>query len=149
MKTIPFDLSRAKTPDNPDGLDVTDGFGSNIRIIYTNVRHCYSIAAIRPLQGGDESVEMYTEEGKYDLNLTAASESDLRLVDPGPSRVEVWGFLYKGLFGDWRAFPTTFPSKDEAEKARRVYMPASEDAKVIRFYEYTEEEEDNNHDEHL
>lgn len=75
FRLIPFDLKRAKTPENPNGLEVVTGRGNDVRIICTDkISNEYPIVGLlRPDSDSLESVRTYKENG---IALVYTSEDD-------------------------------------------------------------------------
>lgn len=63
-KLIPFDLKRAKTPENPDGLEVMTESGKDVRIICTDRSSGgYPIVALIRNETGFEETHCCGEDG--------------------------------------------------------------------------------------
>lgn len=62
---IPFDLSKAKTPENPSGLEVVTNYNKSVRIVSTD--RCsgsgYSIVGLVAITEYEEYVISYKENG--------------------------------------------------------------------------------------
>lgn len=82
-KKIQFDLSKAKTPDNPNGLEVITKDGRNVRIICTDKLGEYPVVALVCFYNGLEYAHFYTLGGIVSFNDNAL---DLVLKEPIKSR---------------------------------------------------------------
>lgn len=61
-KTIPFDIKKAKTPENPDGLEVVTKDGRSVRIVFTKK---YGTSPIVALVSNNVDVE---DANEYKIN---------------------------------------------------------------------------------
>ncbi len=73
-KLIPFDIQRAKTPSNPNGLDVVTECNDSVRIICTD--RCYEYPIVGLTRADSESVECVHS---YKKNGLASSPGDVCL----------------------------------------------------------------------
>lgn len=82
-KLIPFDIQRAKTPENPSGLEVASKHSEFVRIICTDRISDYPIVGLmRPDSESIECLRTYKENG-----VAYAAEDDyLYLKEPVKSR---------------------------------------------------------------
>lgn len=81
-KLIPFDLSRAKTPENPSGLEVVTRDNRKVRIVDAHRRgHCPIIAYIETIKGSlvEDDAASYDVNGKW---ISTESDLDLFLKEP-------------------------------------------------------------------
>lgn len=82
FRLIPFDLSRAKTPENPSGLEVVTRNNRKVSIIDTHRRgQCPIIAYVETTKGDsvEDDVISYDVNGKWDCY---ESNLDLSLKEP-------------------------------------------------------------------
>ncbi len=88
-QVIPFDLAKAKTPENPDGLEVVTGLGDKVRIICTNLDYNdeYPIVGTY-LDEQYKSIQFrtFTKDGVF-FPPSSCSDSNLFLV---VKQVEHW-----------------------------------------------------------
>ena len=91
-KIIPFDIEKAK-----NGAEVINTLGEKIKIIYYDVKHCYSIVGLRFDKTTEtEIVNTYTKEGKY-IELCYSSDQDLQIVEEVITYDEIFERRYKLL----------------------------------------------------
>ncbi len=137
---IPFDLSKAKTPQKPHGLQVIIGVGIPVNIIKVDSKNKeYPITATVPITGGKEVTSRFDIHGKY---ISPPYDSDLfnlRLVVPIVHH-EVWGYIWKTEFGYWEAQEKTYNTKEEAERVAKKFSEMGYEVVVGKFHEYDQEE---------
>lgn len=91
-KIIPFDIEKAK-----NGAEVIDMLGEKIKIIYYDVKHCYSIVGLKfDKKTGTEIVNTYTKEGKF-VQSCYSSDQDLQIVEEVITYDEIFERRYKLL----------------------------------------------------
>lgn len=64
-KIIPFDIKKAKTPENPDGFEVVTKDGKNVRIVCTNKRGDNPIVTLIENGNLKEDCVLYNLNGVY------------------------------------------------------------------------------------
>src|SRR5574344_1819736 len=91
-KIIPFDIEKAK-----NGAEVINTLGEKIKIIYYDVKHCYSIVGLKfDKKTGTEIVNTYTKEGKF-VQSCYSSDQDLQLIEEVITYDEIFERRYKLL----------------------------------------------------
>lgn len=88
FKLIPFDLEKAKTLENPNGLDVVTRKGNDVKIIYSNYRGECDKPIIGLVQNYRKShyerCFVFYEDGRF--NPVGIDNDDLFLKEPIKSR---------------------------------------------------------------
>lgn len=81
FRLIPFDLSKAKTNENPNGLEVVTRDGKKARIVDTQKKGKVPLVVCVEVGDAIETVITCTTEGDY-VSRYIFSDYDLRLKEP-------------------------------------------------------------------
>ena len=85
FRLIHFDLSKAKTNENPNGLEVVTRNGLKVRIVDTNKRGGRPIVSCVEVDDKVENIFTYDADGIYDC-CKKESNYDLFLKEPVKQR---------------------------------------------------------------
>lgn len=84
FKIIPFCLKRAKTPENPNGLEVVTRDGHDVKIIYSDYKGEYNKPIVGLVQNYRKSQHercfVFYEDGRF--NPVGIDDDDLFLKEP-------------------------------------------------------------------